>query len=136
PSTLTREGRGISTLTRREDDTLDALERLAEAVGANIKDAPVQQPFTPDMPVGALDPDKIAALLGNVIPEQAIVVDESVTTGRGSYPLTAGAPPHDWVQNMGGSIGYGVPVAVGGALACPDRKGRSLIGVVLVVVRV
>ncbi len=115
-------------LTTLEDDTLDALERLAEAVGANIKDAPVQQPFTPDMPVGALDPDKIAALLGNVIPEQAIVVDESVTTGRGFYPLTAGAPPHDWLQNMGGSIGYGMPVAVGAALACPDRKVLALIG--------
>jgi acetolactate synthase-1/2/3 large subunit len=93
-----------------------------------VQDAPVQQPFTPALPAGGLDPDKIAALLGNVIPEQAIVVDESVTTGRGFYPLTAGAPPHDWLQNMGGSIGYGMPVAVGAALACPDRQVLALIG--------
>ena len=128
PSILTPEGCAVSTLTTLADDTLDALERLADAVGANIKDAPVQQPFRPDMPAGALDPDKIAAILGNMIPEQAIVVDESVTTGRGFYPLTAGAPPHDWLQNMGGSIGYGMPVAVGAALACPDRKILALIG--------
>lgn len=128
PSILTPDGCAISTLATLEDDIVDALERLADAVGANVKDAPVQQPFRPDMPAGALDPDKIAAILGNVIPEQAIVVDESVTTGRGFYPLTAGAAPHDWLQNMGGSIGYGMPVAVGAALACPDRKVLALIG--------
>jgi acetolactate synthase-1/2/3 large subunit len=128
PSILTQDGCAFHTLTRLEEDILDALERLADAVGARITEAPVQQPFTPEMPSGALDPDKIAALLGNVIPENAIVVDESVTTGRGFHPLTAGAPPHDWLQNMGGSIGYGMPVAVGAAIACPDRKVLALIG--------
>jgi acetolactate synthase I/II/III large subunit len=128
PSVLTPEGCVISTLTTPEDDSLDALERLADAVGATLTDAPVQQPFRPDRPSGALDPDKIGAVLGNLIPAQAIVVDESVTTGRTFYPLTAGAPPHDWLQNMGGSIGYGMPVAVGAAVACPDRKVLALIG--------
>jgi acetolactate synthase-1/2/3 large subunit len=128
PSILTPDGCELHTLTALEDDTIDALERLADAVGARVKDAPLQQPFTPDMPSGALNPDKIAALLGNMIPENAIVVDESVTTGRGFYPLTAGAPPHDWLQNMGGSIGYGMPVAVGAAIACPDRKVMALVG--------
>jgi acetolactate synthase I/II/III large subunit len=128
PSVLTSEGCIISTLTTSEEDTIDALDRLADAMGAKLTDAPVQQPFRPDMPSGTLDPDKIGAVLGNIIPEQAIVVDESVTTGRGFYPLTAGAPPHDWLQNMGGSIGYGMPVAVGAALACPDRKVLALIG--------
>jgi acetolactate synthase-1/2/3 large subunit len=128
PSILTPDGCEMHTLTALEDDTIDALERLADAVGARVKDAPLQPPFTPDMPSGGLNPDKIAALLGNLIPENAIVVDESVTTGRGFYPLTAGAPPHDWLQNMGGSIGYGMPVAVGAAIACPDRKVMALVG--------
>jgi acetolactate synthase I/II/III large subunit len=128
PSVLTPAGCAISTLTTVEEDSIDALERLADAVGAKLTDAPVQQPSKPDMPSGALDPEKIGAILGNIIPEQAIVVDESVTTGRGFYPLTAGAPPHDWLQNMGGSIGYGMPVAVGAAVACPDRKVLALIG--------
>ena len=51
------------------------------------------------------------------MPEGAIVVDRSVTTGRGFFPYSAGAPPHDWLNNMGGSIGFGGPVAVG-------RRGR------------
>jgi acetolactate synthase I/II/III large subunit len=128
PSVLTPEGCVILTLTTPEEDAIDALQRLADAVGARLADAPVQQPSKPDMPTGTLDPDKIGAILGNLIPEQAIVVDESVTTGRSFYPLTAGAPPHDWLQNMGGSIGYGMPVAVGAAVACPDRKVLALIG--------
>ena len=63
-----------------------------------------------------------------MIPENAIVVDESVTTGREFFPETAGAPPHDWINNRGGSIGYGLPVAIGAAIACPDRKVIAMIG--------
>jgi acetolactate synthase-1/2/3 large subunit len=128
PSILTPEGCTISTLTTLEDDSIDALERLAGAVSARLTDVPVQQSCSPGMPTGALDPEKIGAVLGNIIPEHTIVVDESVTTGRAFYPLTAGAPPHEWLQNMGGSIGYGMPVAVGAAIACPDRRVLALIG--------
>jgi acetolactate synthase-1/2/3 large subunit len=62
------------------------------------------------------------------MPEGAIVVDESVTTGRGFFPYSAGAPPHDWLNNMGGSIGFGTPVAVGAAVACPNRKVIAMVG--------
>ena len=53
PSVLTPEGCAISTLTTPEEDAIDALERLADAVGARLADAPLQQPFKPDMPSGA-----------------------------------------------------------------------------------
>ncbi len=128
PSVVTPEGCTISRLAAVDEDIPDALERLAERVGARVEDARVQQPFKPDLPTGAFDLDKLAAILGNMIPENAICIDESVTTGRGFYPLTAGAPPHDWLQNMGGSIGYGGPCAVGAAVACPDRKVLAMIG--------
>ena len=35
---------------------------------------------------------------------------------------TKGAPPHDWLGNTGGSIGIALPLAVGAAVACPDRR--------------
>jgi acetolactate synthase-1/2/3 large subunit len=73
-------------------------------------------------------PNAIAPVLGAMIPEHAIVVDESVTTGRRFFPDTAGAPPHSWLNNRGGSIGYGMPVAIGAAIACPDRKVLALEG--------
>src|SRR5512144_1722530 len=71
--------------------------------------------------------DSVGAL-GALLPEGAIVSDESVTTGRGFFKATAGAPPHDWMNNMGGSIGLGLPLATGAAVACPDRKVVCLEG--------
>ena len=76
----------------------------------------------------ALDSHTIGALLASLIPEDAIVVDEAVTTGRGFDAATRHAAPHDWLTIMGGSIGYGLPVAVGAAMAAPGRKVVALEG--------
>jgi acetolactate synthase-1/2/3 large subunit len=62
------------------------------------------------------------------LPENAIVADEAVTTGRGFFAPTRAARPHDWLSNMGGSIGLGPPLATGAAVACPDRKVVNLEG--------
>ena len=62
------------------------------------------------------------------IPENAILVDEAVSTGRSFFAPTAGAAPHDWLQNMGGSIGFGTCVATGAAIACPDRRVICMVG--------
>ncbi|MFZ0087569.1 MAG: thiamine pyrophosphate-dependent enzyme, partial [Candidatus Acidiferrales bacterium] len=43
-------------------------------------------------------------------------------SGRGIMAATEGAPPHDWLGNTGGSIGIALPLAVGAAVACPDRR--------------
>ncbi len=85
-------------------------------------------PRRPEIPSGPLNPDTIGAALGALLPEGAIVVDESVTTGRAFFPSTAGAPPHSWLNNRGGSIGFAMPVAIGAAIASPDRKVVALIG--------
>ena len=128
PSVLTPEGCEITRLAHLEEDVAGALEALAEALGAARTPAALQAPHRPERPAGALTPETIAAGLAALLPENAIVVDESVTTGRGFFPLTAGAPPHDWLNNMGGSIGFGLPVATGAAVACPDRKVICLEG--------
>ena len=44
------------------------------------------------------------------MPENAVVVDESITTGRSFLADTAGAAPHDWILPTGGAIGYALPV--------------------------
>jgi len=59
--------------------------------------------------------------VGALLPENCVVVDESMTSGRGMMAATRGAPPHDWLGNTGGSIGIALPLAVGAAVACPDR---------------
>jgi acetolactate synthase-1/2/3 large subunit len=55
-----------------------------------------------------------------------VVCDESITSGRNFFPMTAGAPAHDWLQLTGGSIGIGMPLATGAAIACPGRKVVNL----------
>jgi acetolactate synthase-1/2/3 large subunit len=128
PSLLAPEGCEIIALASPEQDCAAAMEALADAVGAKPGTAKLQQLSRPPRPTGAITLDSIAAALGAILPENAIVADESVTTGRGFYPLTAGAPAHDWLQNRGGSIGLGMPLATGAAVACPDRKVICLEG--------
>ena len=97
-----------------------ALEELAEllAPGTAPRPAPAARP---ELPTGALTVESAAAVVGALLPEGAIVVDESVTSGLGLPATTAGAPRHDWLTLTGGSIGYGLPAATGAAVACPDR---------------
>ena len=73
-------------------------------------------------PTGTLTPEKIGVVLAASLPENAIVVDESITTGRSFLADTERSRPHDWILGTGGSIGYGLPCATGAAIACPGRK--------------
>ena len=100
---------------------LGALEALAEAVNAPHELAAVAY-AKPEMPTGALTLDTIWASVAAHLPEGAVFADESVTSGRMADPLLAHAPQHDLLPVTGGSIGQGLPVAVGAAIACPGRK--------------
>jgi acetolactate synthase-1/2/3 large subunit len=128
PSLLKPPGCDVHVLSSPGEDSLAALGQLADAVGAKAADARLQSRGSGTLPTGALTPQTIAQALAALIPENGIVVDESLTTGRETYSLTAGAAPHDTLQNMGGSIGFGTPVAAGAAVACPDRKVICLEG--------
>ena len=129
PSVLVPEGCVSNRLAGVEDDIEGALEALAIELGAQHTPPAFVAPATrPQLPGGPVTQEGLAAVLGALLPEHAIVVDESVSTGRGLFPLTAGAPPHDWLNNMGGSIGFGLPLAIGAAIACPDRKVIALEG--------
>lgn len=128
PSLLKPEGSQVHAVCAPGVNGLASLEALAEAVGAKASDARHQARSDEGVPSGPLNQQSIAKVLMAVIPENAIVVDESLTTGRESIALTAGAAPHDWIQNMGGSIGVGLPLATGAAIACPDRRVISLSG--------
>jgi acetolactate synthase-1/2/3 large subunit len=126
PSLLAPPDAKAHVLARPEEDLVQALAWLAEEVGADGVAAPVVDEPRPAPAAGPITPAALAASLGALLPEGAVVVDEGVTTGRGFFPSTRAAPPHDWLQNMGGSIGIGMPLATGAAVACPDRKIVSL----------
>ena len=129
PAILTRDGADITELADTAQDLTGALNALCQNLGAtDTPPAHVAEPHRSALPTGPTDALGIAAVLGQTIPENAIVVDEAVTTGRAFFPATAGAPAHTWLNNCGGSIGYGMPLAIGAALACPDRKVLALVG--------
>jgi acetolactate synthase-1/2/3 large subunit len=97
-----------------------AAVELADLVAADA--APVVSPAArPELPTGPLTLANAAAVVGALLPEGAVVVDEANTSGMGLPAATAGAPRHDWLTLTGGAIGYGLPAATGAALACPDR---------------
>jgi len=86
----------------------------------------VQPAERPERPTGALTAQTVAAAIGALLPEGAIVSDEANTAGLYVPGATAGCPPHDWLCLTGGAIGQGLPVALGAAVACPDRKVIAL----------
>ena len=122
PSDLVPSGCEVHPLATGGDDAIAALEALAEAVGAPATCPTLAPAARPERPSGELTPDTIGQALGALLPENAIVSDESTTSGFGLAHHTAGAPAHDWLTLTGGAIGQGLPVATGAALACPDRK--------------
>src|SRR5712691_1664614 len=126
PSRLTPEGCEGHVLARPDEDLVLALEWLADEVGARAVPAPVVNERPAGPASGAITSEALGASLGALMPENAIVADEAVTTGRGFFAPTKAARPHDWLSNMGGSIGLGMPLATGAAVACPDRKVVSL----------
>lgn len=128
PSLLKPEGCEVHRMTAAGENSVAALHALADALGAKATDVKPQQRAELVKPTGALTHASIAQAIAMAIPENAIVVDESITTGRGFFPPTAAAAPHDWLQNMGGSIGFSTPVATGAAVACPDRKVICMVG--------
>jgi len=128
PSVLTPEGCEGHVLSRPDEDSIGALAALAEAVGATRTPAPVVNDRPAGPGAGAITSEALGASLGALLPENAIVADEAVTTGRGFFAPTKAAAPHDWLSNMGGSIGLGLPLATGAAVACPDRKVVCLEG--------
>ena len=97
-----------------------ALVALADELAPGTT-APVMAASRPQLPSGVLTSASMADVVGALLPGRAIVVDESNTSGLPLPQATAGAPAHDWLTLTGGAIGYGIPTAVGAAVAAPDR---------------
>jgi acetolactate synthase-1/2/3 large subunit len=125
-SDLVPEGCEVHVLAGRDGDPAAALAALADAVGAAPDAATIQAPARPDLPTGDLTADAVCQIVGALLPEGAIVSDEGNTAGLFAAGHTAGAPAHDWLCLTGGAIGQGLPVALGAAVAAPDRPVIAL----------
>jgi acetolactate synthase I/II/III large subunit len=126
PSLLAPEGTQSHTLSTIEEDSVHALEWLADELGARAHPFEASKLAPPAPATGEITSVNLAQSIGAHIPENSVVVDEGVSTGRGFFPSTRNAPPHTWLQNMGGSIGLGMPMATGAAIGAPGRKVLNL----------
>lgn len=123
PARLLEERQQRLLLSGPDEDLCAALNALADALGAPENPDPqgFQALNRPPVPAGALNAEKICAVIAALQPEGAIVVEEAITSGFTYYPVTAGVPPFSLLTLTGGSLGQGAPAAAGAAIACPDR---------------
>lgn len=112
----------VHTLSSTEEDCAGALAALSCALGLGGVKPVSEKANRPSVPNGDISLQGISSAVGALLPEGTIVVDESMTSGRGLMAATKGAPPHEWLGNTGGSIGIALPLAVGAAVACPYRR--------------
>ena len=110
-----------------EEDGTAVLETLVEMCGAQGSTAAARSAPAATLPgPGPLTLPALAQAVGALLPEHAIVSDEMVSSGEPVWNRLLCAAPHDHLPVAGGSIGQGLPVAVGAAIACPDRKVVAL----------
>lgn len=125
-SALAPEGCAFDALAGEDEDGAGALEWLVEEMGAAPAEGAAGLP-RPALPgAGPLTTAAVGRAVGALLPEAAILSDESVSSNEEIWPHLAGAARHDNLPVTGGAIGQGLPVAVGAALACPGRKVVAL----------
>ncbi len=121
PSWLAPDGCNLVTLAERDEDVDVALRDLGQTLGVRDDHLVVVDHQIPSLPTGATTPKAVGELLARFMPDNAVIVDEGGTSGGFCWRATRNALPHDWLMLTGRSIGYGLPCAVGAAIACPDR---------------
>jgi len=116
----------VLTLAEVHQDVLAALEDIADVLGATEPAATTPPAPEQPSPTGILSPIAMGQSISQLMPEHAIISDEAATCGLALVPTTEHAPPHDWLTLTGGAIGQGLPLSLGAAIACPDRKVIAL----------
>jgi acetolactate synthase-1/2/3 large subunit len=126
PSILAPDTALSVRLASKRQNHLHALSALADALGAPAETDRLQRAGTSPVEEGKLTPVNAGAIIAEMLPDDAIVSDEGATSSFAAFAQSAGAARHDWLQLTGGAIGQGLPVAVGAAIACPNRKVIAL----------
>jgi acetolactate synthase-1/2/3 large subunit len=130
PSWLTPDDSRLAVLAHEHEDEVQALEALADALGAPAlagaqgTDAAMaaRNELLANSPRGRLDAAVIGRSLARHMPEGAIFSEEAISNGPPIAAGTALAAPHWHLTNTGGALGQGIPVATGAAVAAPGRK--------------
>ena len=127
-SYLVPEHCDLHALVEPDQDVLASLESLVTAVAAQGTRPDLPKTDRPKLPRGKLNAAKVCQAIGALLPANAIISDEAQTSGVKLPVCTANAPKHDLLTLTGGAIGQGLPVAIGAAVACPERPVLAITG--------
>ncbi len=124
-SYLLKDGQKKMLLNNNKQNIEEILDLIAEILKAppfsKVSSGIVSEVKRPQVPDGELSPLNISLTLAALQPENAVIVDEGVTTSVPYYPLTAALPHCTYLTQAGAAVGWGLPCTVGVAMACPDR---------------
>jgi acetolactate synthase-1/2/3 large subunit len=120
PSRLVPPGCEVLSVAPPGTDVVETLRAIKDELKAPSAEVPTGE--RPARPSGELTTRTMAEAVAATLPEDVIVADESNTAGVGLLPATRFCPPHEWLTLTGGSIGYGLPAAVGAAVAGGGRR--------------
>ena len=126
PSEIAPANCDVLQLAEPGDDIDLLLSMLVERLDAAGVEPDVQALKLPDLCSGDLDVNAAAQAIAHFLPEDAIIVDEANTSSTFTSAHTASSRAHDQLSLTGGAIGWGLPAAVGAAIACPQRKVVAL----------
>lgn len=128
PSLLVPEGCTAHEVCGPDSDAVHVLEALAARLAIKNEAPVLAVRERPDMPTGDLNAVKVGMSVNRHLPKNAIVSDDGVSNSLPVFLMTQKAAPHDWMMLTGGAIGQGMPLALGAAVAAPDRKVLCLTG--------
>jgi benzoylformate decarboxylase len=75
-----------------------------------------------------IHPMALMQTIGRLLPPEAVVIDETVSSGVGVRRFLKSDDPQSFFGLRGGGIGWGLPAAIGVKLALPERPVVALIG--------
>ncbi|MFK7831011.1 MAG: acetolactate synthase large subunit [Congregibacter sp.] len=123
---LTPEDAALIIFAEASEDVDTAVLDLSMTLDTQSVTPEIQSRQLHEIDDAVLNPESIGKIMSNEMPDNTIVSDEGNTCGLGIYQYTAAAAAHDWLTLTGGAIGQGLPLALGAALACPERKVVAL----------
>jgi benzoylformate decarboxylase len=103
----------------RLDAAREAIRGEREALVAQARAAAAATP---------IQPLALLHAIGETLPADAVVVDETISSGVGIRQLMRSDDPQSFFGLRGGGIGWGLPAAIGVKLALPERPVVALIG--------
>ena len=142
PGPLLPEGAKLVAITSDPDEAARApmgdalvadvkltLEALLEAVPESSRPVPEPNPGPSEIPAeDPLNSSTVHSALGEVFPEDGIVVLESPSSTLALRNQLRLSRPGSYYFSAGGGLGFGLPAAVGVQLAQPDRPVVCVIG--------